>query len=121
MTKLPQGQPNIATDKVKWDFKHQERLGVKTQKAKDLPATTAAHIVRLGKRVYRALSLSGYARMDLRMKDDGQCFVLEANPNPNLSYGEDFAESAHAAGIPYDALIQRILNLGLSYRSAWRG
>jgi len=43
--------------------------------------------------------------------------VLEANPNPQLAYGEDFAESAERAGLDYDALLQQILNLGLRWRS----
>lgn len=121
MTKLPDGQPNIATNAVKWDFDHQKELGVKTQAAEDLSPSVATSITQLCSRVYRALSMSGYARMDLRMKPNGEVFVLEANPNPNLSYGEDFAESADKAGVTYDALIQRILNLGLRYRPPWQG
>ncbi len=78
-------------------------------------------IARLCKRVYRVLCLSGYARMDLRMTEDGRVYVLEANPNPNLSYGEDLAESAEIAGLSYDQLIQRILSLGLSYKPHWYG
>jgi D-alanine-D-alanine ligase len=120
MTKLPEGEPNIATAKVKWDYKIQKELGVKTQEAKDLPKELATQIVRLCKRVYKSLYMTGYARMDLRMTADGHIFVLEANPNPNLSFGEDLAEAAHASGIKYEELIQRILNLGLRYRAAWR-
>jgi D-alanine-D-alanine ligase len=59
--------------------------------------------------------------MDLRMTDDGRVYVLEANPNPNLSYGEDLAESAEKVGISYEQLIQRILSLGLSYKPHWYG
>lgn len=121
MTKLPQGEPNIATAAVKWDFEIQKKLGVKTQAPKDLSPAMRTNIQRLCKRIYRALHMSGYARMDFRVTADERIYVLEANPNPNLSYGEDFAESAHAAGIKYDELIQRILNLGLRYRHAWRG
>ena len=113
---LPPDMPNIATAKVKWDFETQKKLGIETHQARDLEPTEVASIGRLCKRIYRALSLSGYARMDLRRTETGQVYVLEANPNPNLSYGEDFAESAHAAGIPYDRLLQRILNLGLRYK-----
>jgi D-alanine-D-alanine ligase len=47
------------------------------------------------------------------MTEDGRLYVLEANPNPQLAYGEDFAESAEAAGISYEELIQRIVSLGL--------
>jgi len=60
--------------------------------------------------------LSGYARVDLRLDAEGRVYVLEANPNPQLAYGEDFAESAHHAGVDYDALLQKILTTGLSWR-----
>jgi D-alanine-D-alanine ligase len=70
--------------------------------------------------VYRALNLTGYARVDLRLREDGRAYVLEANPNPNLAYGEDFAESAEKAGLSYEALLQRIISLGIRYKAAWR-
>jgi len=120
MTNLPAGEPNIATAAVKWDYKIQKELGVKTEAPKDLSPKMNAEIQRISKQIYRALHMSGYARMDFRVTADGHVYVLEANPNPNLSYGEDLAESAHAVGIDYNELIQRILNLGLRYRHAWR-
>ena len=70
----------------------------------------------LAKRVYRALDLSGYARIDLRMRPDGQLFVIEANPNPQLAQGEDFSESARIAGVSYAKLIERIISLGLQWQ-----
>jgi D-alanine-D-alanine ligase len=69
-------------------------------------------IQHLCKRVYRILGLNGYARLDLRLDTKGKIYVLEANPNPQLAYGEDFAESAERAGISYDDLMQRIIGLG---------
>jgi D-alanine-D-alanine ligase len=116
---LPKDVPNIATRRVKWDAKHQKELGVATNAAQDLSKPTQAMISRLCKRVYKALSLSGYARMDLRMTADERVYVLEANPNPNLSYGEDFAESADTVGINFEQLLHRILRLGLSYKPQW--
>ncbi len=64
--------------------------------------------------------MSGYGRMDLRLTEDGRVYVIEANANPNIEYGEDFSESAENAGIEYEALLQRILNLGLRYKAAWK-
>lgn len=119
-TKKDETAPLIATAKVKWDYAYQEKLGVETKAAGDLPEVLANSIVKQCTRTYRALSLSGYARIDLRLDAQGKAFVLEANPNPNLSDGEDFAESAGAVGLAYDALLQRIVNLGLSYKAAWR-
>jgi D-alanine-D-alanine ligase len=49
--------------------------------------------------------------------DDGQIYVLEANPNPQIAHGEDFAESAKHCGIDYEGLLQKILALGLRYRT----
>lgn len=120
-SKLPQGVPNIATAQVKWDHKYQAKVGVETGPARDLPANVRANIHRICKRVFRALYLSGYARIDLRMKESGEIFVLEANPNPNLSRDEDFAASAAAVGLTYPKLLHRILTLGLNYAAAWRG
>ena len=117
-TKAPK-KPTIATAKVKWDAATQERLGVETNAA-ELPDELRARIIALCKRVYKALDLSGYARIDLRCNAEGKVYVLEANPNPNLSFGEDFAESADSDGIEYEELLGRILNLGLSYQAHWR-
>jgi D-alanine-D-alanine ligase len=77
-------------------------------------------ITRVCRRIYRVLELSGYARIDLRMSQDGRLYVLEANANPNLSRGEDFADSAKKVGVNYDALLGRIVNLGMTYHAAWR-
>ncbi len=52
----------------------------------------------------------------LRLEESGKVYVLEANPNPQLAYGEDFAESAERAGMDYPALLQRIVNLGMRWR-----
>jgi D-alanine-D-alanine ligase len=112
-TKAPEDIPRIATAKAKWDERYQKRVGIVTKEAKDLSDTARSDIARLCKRIYRALGMSGYARMDLRMTEEGKVYVLEANPNPQLAYDEDLAESAHAAGMSYDELIQRIVNLGL--------
>lgn len=120
-TKMPEGMARIATSRVKWDIKTQKEFGIKTEAAKDLPPGAEKQIANLCKRVYRCLSISGYARMDLRLAEDGKVYLLEANPNPNLEYGEDFAESAERVGVSYEMLLHRILNLGLSYKVAWRG
>jgi D-alanine-D-alanine ligase len=113
-TKMPEDGPRFATAKVKWDRKYQEKWGIKSESAKDLPAGTAELIHRVSKRIYRCLGLTGYARIDMRLTAEGELYVLEANPNPQLALGEDFAESAKAAGISYDQLLQRIVNLGLN-------
>ncbi len=118
--KLPLGSQNIATAKVKWDLEYQDKLGIRTGPAEDLSESKRTEITKLAKRIYRCLGMSGYARIDLRMTDDGRVFVIEANPNPDISSNEDFAISAAATGLDYEALIQKILGIGIAYRPAWK-
>lgn len=119
-TNLREGAPKIATHRVKWSLRYQKQAGVKTRHA-DLDEATAARVARICKKVYRVLQLSGYARIDLRLTEDGRVVILEANPNPDLSQDEEYALSAKAGGIPYSRLIQRIVNLGCRYRPVGLG
>jgi D-alanine-D-alanine ligase len=114
-SKMPENSWRIATERVKWSVKYQKKHGIDTAEA-GLPDDITAKVQHLAKRVYRALDLSGYARVDLRMKANGDLFVIEANPNPQLAQGEDFAESARRAGVSYAKLIERIIGLGLQWQ-----
>lgn len=117
---LPKGTAPIATSQVKWNVAYQKKLGIDTGPAKDLPDGVEAKITKLAKRLYKALGLTGYARIDLRLDADGEVWVLEANANPDLSLDEDFALSAQAVGIEYPDLLQRVMNLGMRYAPAWK-
>ena len=117
---MPESLPAIATRKVKWDKRYQAKYGITTRAAEDLPPAVLTTLDKLSRRIYRALGLSGYARMDFRVRPDGSVYVLEANANPNLEAAEDFAESARAAGVGYEELLEKIMGLGSSYRAEWR-
>jgi D-alanine-D-alanine ligase len=117
---MPDTLAAIATRKVKWDRAYQKRYEITTRAAEELPPPLLQKLDRLSRRIFRALHLSGYARIDFRMREDGSIFVLEANANPNLTGEEDFAESARAAGIEYPVLLERIMALGRGYRAEWR-
>ncbi len=115
-TNMPEGARRIATDRVKWSVKYQKKYGIDSGAAKDLPEEKGNEIQHVCKRAYRALELSGYARIDLRLDPAGAVWVLEANPNPQIAKGEDFAASAEKAGISYEAVLQRIINLGMRWQ-----
>jgi D-alanine-D-alanine ligase len=63
--------------------------------------------------VYRVLQIRDYGRIDLRLTPDNRLIVLEANPNPDVAYGEELAEAAEKNGLSYDEFIARILHLAL--------
>jgi D-alanine-D-alanine ligase len=111
----------IATERVKWSDTYQKKHGITSGLARDLRDGLSEEIQKISKRVYRTLDLSGYARIDLRLDNDGKVYVLEANPNPQLAYGEDFAESAENSGVSYESLLQRIITTGLSWRPERQG
>jgi D-alanine-D-alanine ligase len=119
--KLPEDRWHIATERVKWSGSYQKKYDITSGPAGDLPDTVQNDLQKLCKRVYRTLDLSGYARIDLRLDAAGRMYVLEANPNPQLAYGEDFAESAEHASVSYEALLQRIITTGLSWRPERQG
>lgn len=115
---LPKGSEPILTSRVKWDLKYQAKIGIDSGFA-DLSPSKTAEIKQTAKRIFRALNLSGYARIDLRLATDDRVFVIEANPNPDLRWHEDFAVSAEKAGLSFQQLVQRILTLALQHRPAW--
>src|SRR5260221_5681415 len=111
---VPPDEPRIATFRAKWDEAYRKRWGLSYQFAKALDPALERRIVQTCKRIYRLLTIDGYARLDLRVTEAGEIYFLEANPNPHLAADEDFAQSAHKAGLSYPRLIERILRTGLA-------
>jgi D-alanine-D-alanine ligase len=116
MRRLRADAPRIATRQVKWNLQLQKRRGVKIGPARDLPPELERLLLKTSKRAYRLLQLSGFARIDFRLDAEGRPFFLEANPNADIGYGEEFAEAAEAAGIEYEPLLDRLLAIGLQKR-----
>lgn len=113
---MPPDAKRIATDRVKWSVKYQKKYGIESGAAKDLSEAVCDKIQHVCKRAFRALELSGFARIDLRLDEAGHVWVLEANPNPQIAKGEDFAASAEKVGLSYEMVLQRIINLGLRWQ-----
>lgn len=111
---LAPGAAAIATARVKHDARYQEERGIYQQQARNLSEAQHERIRRTTRRLYKLLHLSGYARIDYRLREDGQLFFLEANPNPEIAPEEEFASAAAATGIEYPQLLQKLLQLGLS-------
>lgn len=114
--KMPEESQKIATERLKWSLAYQKKHGIDSGAAELEPASALA-MQELCKRSYRILMMSGCARIDLRLSPEGRAYVIEANPNPQLSPDEDFAQAALAAGIKYPELMQRLLGLGLRWET----
>jgi len=106
---VPPNEPKIATYKAKWDEEYRKRWGLQNQFPEGLEPALVAQIEETCKRIYRLLTIEGYARIDLRLTAANEIYFIEANPNPILAADEDFAQAAGKAGLTYPQLIDRII------------
>ena len=111
---VPPDEPKIATYKAKWDEEYRKRWGLQNQFAENLDPALVHDLEQTCKRIYRLLTIDGYARIDLRVTPENKIYFIEANPNPVLAAEEDFAQSALKAGLEYPRLIERIVRFGMS-------
>ena len=114
--KMPDVSHKIATSRVKWDWRYQKEHKIDIVSPEKLDPKLVNQLYRVGKRIYKILGISGYARIDLRLTENNDIYVLEANANPDIAYGEELSTAAELAGTSYEQLLQRIINLGLSYQ-----
>ena len=79
---MPEESRRIATERLKWSLTYQKKHGIVSGPARELPDKVAARIRETCKRVYRNLMLSGYARIDLRLREDGEAVRDRGEPQP---------------------------------------
>jgi D-alanine-D-alanine ligase len=104
--------PRLATYRVKWNAEYRKKWKINFGFA-----TLETHILKkiehTCKKVFKILELKDYARIDIRLTPDGDIYILEANANPDIGYGEEFAEAAEKDGISYQDIIQKIIHCTL--------
>ena len=102
-------EERIATKSAKWDEGYRERKGIRNIFARRLSKVAKTRIEEVCRVAFRALSLSDYARLDLRLTPDDEVWVMEVNANPFISYGHDMANAGEKAGMKYYEFIERIV------------
>jgi len=81
----------------------------------DLPDATMASVHEAASRAYETLGCTGFARVDLMLDADGRPEVLEANAIPGLTDTSLLPMAAHAAGLEFEDLVARIVELALEH------
>jgi D-alanine-D-alanine ligase len=104
---MPQGKPHVLDSKAKWDEKSAEYRGTRAVLA-DVGNELKARLQKVALDAYRALRVRDYGRVDLRLTEAGEIYVIEVNASCYLEQSGEFASSAAAAGVEYPELIQRI-------------
>lgn len=107
--KLSKAERRIATYKAKWDEEYRDRHHIRSGFAR-LSEALRGKIREACETAFHALWLQDYGRIDLRATHDHEIYVLEANPNPFIAYGHEFANAAEKAGMSYKEFIQRLVD-----------
>jgi D-alanine-D-alanine ligase len=115
---LPDDAPKILDSKAKWDESSQEFKGTKSVIA-NLPDELRARLQKVAVGAYRALRVRDYGRVDLRLTETGDIYVLEVNASCYLERSGEFAMAAAAAGLDYPRLIERIVTLAMERYGAY--
>jgi D-alanine-D-alanine ligase len=110
---VPDNEPKFATYNSKWNQAYRKKWGIDSGWAVDFPEHIQKKIISECKKIYHLLNMQGFGRIDLRIKNEDVYFI-EANPNPSIAKKEDYALSAHKAGVEYDDLIAKIVSLSLA-------
>ena len=106
------GAPRFATFRVKNDASYRTRWRIRYRQP-ELPAAVLQEIEDASRRVFHALGLRDYARIDYRLAPDNRLVFLEANPNPDLTR-DTFGRDRCFAGVTYATLIASIVEAALS-------
>jgi D-alanine-D-alanine ligase len=109
---LPDGAPHVLDSKAKWAKKSAEHKGTRSVVA-ELPDELRARLQKVSIDAYRALRVRDYGRVDLRLTETGEIYVIEVNANCYLEQQGEFAVAAAAAGLDYPTMINRIADLAL--------
>ena len=114
LSKLPKGVPRIASQDVKFEKDTDAYRLTKSAIAEDLDEETAAKLAEIAIKAYRAVKLRDYGRIDMRVSPKGEIYVIEANPNPWLSSGQEFAMAARKSGLSYNQMVGEIVDLAMA-------
>jgi D-alanine-D-alanine ligase len=117
-SEMPAGRPRIVSFAAKWEESSPEYRGTKPVPCAPLPDDIAARIASVARTAFAAMELRDYGRLDLRLAADGTPYVIDVNPNCDLSETSGgFARAGRAAGLGYDEVIRRIVDLAFQRRT----
>src|SRR2546423_6895395 len=117
---MPEGAPHILDSKAKWQENSPEYQGSKAV-LPDLPDELKARLQKVALDAARALRVRDYGRIDMRLTETGDIYVIEVNASCYLEESSEFARAAAAGGVEYPALIGRIVEEALHRREQGAG
>src|SRR4029077_14859068 len=111
---MPSDRPRIVSYAAKGDENHIDYAGTKPVPLAGMSAPLLAEIERVSRAAFRAVDLRDYGRVDLRVDEAGVPWVIDVNPNPDISPDAGVTRAAAAAGLSYPQMVDRIAQLALA-------
>jgi D-alanine-D-alanine ligase len=113
MSTLPKKYRRIISYNAKWMKDTEEYEHTRGVCPADLPVELETQIKEIALKAFQILGCRDYARIDVRLSADNKPFILEVNPNPDISDDAGFARSARAHGFTFEELICKIVESAL--------
>jgi len=113
-TEMPDHLHNIVSYQAKWDPQHESYHKTIPICPAILPPEIEKKVREISIKAFHVMGCRDYARVDVRLSKDDELFVLEVNPNPDLTEGAGFMRSAEAAGMSYSQVLKKIINMAYS-------
>jgi D-alanine-D-alanine ligase len=113
---LPEGRPKIVSYDAKWNEGSVDDIGTVPVLMPQLPTALAARVRRVAIEAVRAVGVRDYGRVDVRIAANGTPYVIDVNPNCDLSRYAGLARAAKAVGIEYPALVKLLVRYALRRR-----
>ena len=110
---LPSDLPRIVTYAAKWMEGTDEYKGTVGVCPAQLPADVEKQAKEIALLAYRVMGCRDYARVDMRLDKNNNLYVIEVNPNPDISDDAGFARSCRAYGFSFDEIINKIVEYAL--------
>ena len=106
---MPEGRPHICSYEAKWDEESLLFLRTPPICPSRIDSDLMERLQETALEAFLALDCRDYARIDFRVSDNGEIFILEVNPNPDISRSTGYARALAAAGIEYGDFWQRMI------------
>ncbi len=113
---MPDHLYNIVSYQAKWDPQHEAYHKTIPSCPAILPKKVEKKAKAIALKAFKTMGCRDYARVDMRLSKNKELFVLEVNPNPDLTEGAGFMRSADAAGYSYVRALKKIINLAWARR-----
>jgi D-alanine-D-alanine ligase and related ATP-grasp enzymes len=112
-SKLPPNYPKIVTYNAKWVEGTAEYIGTVGTCPAKLTSGVEQRVRDIARQAYMLMEIRDYARVDIRLNASNTPYVLEVNPNPDISRDTGFARSARAAGMTFEDMLAKIIETAL--------